>query len=580
MHKYFMRKYAMTEFGAKNLKKSIISHIFVNLSKMLPPMIGFLFLFQFLGAEWNFGTDVFGTGVELSLWQYCVIIAVMILVMFFIARWDYVRLYENVYNESARSRVEIANRLKKLPLSYFGRRDLSDLSATIMSDVELYETIFSHSVPQTYATVVSTTIISVLLMLGNWKLGLATIWVIPLAFVIFRLSNRAQSKVFGETLKNVRCVYDDVQEKMDLAQEIKSNNLEERSIRELNEKVDRLAASKIRTEFISSFAMGFSTIVLKFGLVSVAVIGANMLINGEISPLLYIAYLMISAGVYGPIESMIGMLGMIMIMDKVVERIREIQTIPVQEGKTEMNIRNYDIEFKDVHFGYEDYSVINGVSFTAKQGEVTALIGSSGSGKTTLTKLAARFWDIDKGQILLGGEDISKIDPEILLRNFAIVFQDVTLFNSSIKDNIKIGKKGATDEEVMRAAKIARCDAFYQQLPEGIDTVIGENGDRLSGGERQRISIARAILKDAPIILMDEATASLDVENESLIQEALSELIKDKTVIVIAHRMRTISGADKIVVLENGTIESMGTHEELVKTSPIYRKMLDQSASV
>lgn len=572
MHKYFMKKYAMTELGAKNLKKSIFSHIFVNLSKMLPPTIGFVFLFQFLGPELGLGT-----GVQLSLWQYCVVIVVMISVMFLIARWDYVRLYQNVYNESARSRVEIANRLKKLPLSYFGRRDLSDLSATIMSDVDLYETIFSHSVPQTYATAISTVIVSAFLLLGNWKLGLATIWVIPLAFAVFRLSNRAQSKAFKETADHVRRVYDDVQEKMDLVQEIKSNNLEEDSIRELNEKVDQLSASKIRTEFTASIAMGFSTIVLKLGLVSVAALGAGMLVNGEINHLMYIAFLMISTAIYGPIESLIGMLAMIMIMDKVVERIREIQTIPVQEGKTEMQIQDYDITFKDVHFGYEDHSVIQGVSFTAKQGEVTALIGSSGSGKTTLTKLAARFWDIDRGQILLGGEDISKVDPETLLKNFAIVFQDVILFNASIRDNIRIGKSGATDEEVLRAAQIARCDDFYRKLPEGIDTVIGENGERLSGGERQRISIARAILKDAPIILMDEATASLDVENESLIQEALSELTRDKTVIVIAHRIRTIRGADKIVVLDNGKIESSGTHEELVEASPIYRRMLEKS---
>lgn len=291
-----------------------------------------------------------------------------------------------------------------------------------------------------------------------------------------------------------------------------------------------------------------------------------MLISGEINILVYIAFLMITASIYLPIEGILSFMAMIVMLDSVVARIKEIKIMPIQEGKTEMNIQNYDIEFQDVHFGYDDYSVINGVSFTAKQGEVTALIGPSGSGKTTLTKLAARFWDINQGRILLGKEDISKVDPETLLKNFSIVFQEVALFNSSIKDNIKIGKKEATDEEIIQAAKVARCDEFIKRMPEGIDTVIGENGERLSGGERQRLSIARAILKDAPIILLDEATASLDVENESLIQEALSELIKNKTVIIIAHRMRTIRSADKIVLLNKGRIEAAGTDSELLKS--------------
>jgi ABC superfamily ATP binding cassette transporter, ABC/membrane protein len=286
---------------------------------------------------------------------------------------------------------------------------------------------------------------------------------------------------------------------------------------------------------------------------------------------------MLTASIYLTIEGIITFMSMIVILDAVVGRIKEIKTMPVQEGKKDIDIKNYDIEFKDVYFGYDDYSVINGVSFTAKQGEITALIGSSGSGKTTLTKLAARFWDIDKGKILIGGEDIGKIDPETLLKNFSIVFQDVTLFNSSIKDNIKIGKKDATDEEIIRAAKIARCYEFIDKMPDGIDTVIGENGQKLSGGERQRISIARAILKDAPIILLDEATASLDVENESLIQEALSELIKEKTAIVIAHRLRTIRNANKIVLLNAGKIEAIGTDEELCKSSEFYKAMLRKS---
>lgn len=562
----------MSDQGAKNLKKSIFSHTILNLTKMFPPIIGFMFLFQYLG-----GLEGIPAPAELTLTNYIVIIVVMLLVMFFVARWDYVRLYDNVYNESANSRIDIANRLKKLPLSYFGKRDVSDLSATMMNDLNLYESIFSHSVPQIYSTVISTIIISIMILAYNWQLGLAALWVVPVSLLTFFLSKKKQRKAVDALVESSRKVFDDLQEKIDQIQEIKSYNLEERLLDEFNNKVDNSTRSKVKAELSSGIAISLGGMLMKLGIVTVAIVGANMLIAGEINILVYIAYLILTASIYLPIEEILTFMAMIVALDGVVARIKEIKTMPVQEGKQEMNPKDYNIDFKDVVFGYEDYTVINGVSFTAKQGEVTALIGPSGSGKTTLTKLAARFWDIQQGKILLGGEDISLIDPETLLKNYAIVFQDVVLFNASIKDNIRIGKKGATDEEVSRVAKIARCDEFIDRMPEGLDTVIGENGERLSGGERQRISIARAILKDAPIILLDEATASLDVENESLIQEALSELIKRKTVIVIAHRMRTIRGADKIVLLNQGKIEAMGTDAELQMQSATYRKMLEKS---
>lgn len=562
----------MSDQGAKNLKKSIFSHTILNLNKMFPPIIGFMFLFQYLG-----GLEGVPAPAELTLTNYIVIIVAMLLVMFFVARWDYVRLYDNVYNESANSRIDIANRLKKLPLSYFGKRDVSDLSATMMNDLNLYESIFSHSVPQIYSTVISTIIISIMILAYNWQLGLAVLWVVPVSLLVFFLSKKKQRKAVDALVESSRKVFDDLQEKIDQIQEIKSYNLEERLLDEFNNKVDDSTRSKIKAELSSGIAVSLGGMLMKLGIVTVAIVGANMLIAGEINILVYIAYLILTASIYLPIEEILTFMAMIVALDGVVARIKEIKTMPVQEGKQEMNPKDYNIDFKDVVFGYEDYTVINGVSFTAKQGEVTALIGPSGSGKTTLTKLAARFWDIQQGKILLGGEDISLIDPETLLKNYAIVFQDVVLFNASIKDNIRIGKKGATDEEVSRVAKIARCDEFIDRMPEGLDTVIGENGERLSGGERQRISIARAILKDAPIILLDEATASLDVENESLIQEALSELIKRKTVIVIAHRMRTIRGADKIVLLNQGKIEAMGTDAELQMQSATYRKMLEKS---
>lgn len=562
----------MSEQGAKNLQKSIFSHTILNLTKMFPPIIGFVFLFQYLGS-----LEGIPAPVELTLVDYIVIILVMLLVMFFVARWDYVRLYDNVYNESANSRIDIANRLKKLPLSYFGKRDVSDLSATMMSDLNLYEQIFSHSVPHIYATSISTVIISVMILDYNWQLGLAALWVIPVSLLLFSLSKRKQRNDVNAYVKTSRDVLDDLQEQIDQIQEIKSYNLEERTLNEFYHKMDGNTRNKVRMELSAGIATALAGMLMKLGIVSVAIVGANMLIAGQINILVYIAYLILTASIYVPIEGILSFMAMIVTLDGVVARIKEIKTMPIQEGKQEMNPRDYSIDFKDVVFGYEDYTVINGVSFTAKQGEVTALIGASGSGKTTLTKLAARFWDIQQGKILLGGEDISQIDPETLLKNYAIVFQDVVLFNASIKDNIRIGKKGATDEEVTRVAKIARCDEFIDRMPDGIDTVIGENGERLSGGERQRISIARALLKDAPIILMDEATASLDVENESLIQEALSELIKEKTVIVIAHRMRTIRGADKIVLLHQGKIEAMGTDAELRVQSATYRKMLEKS---
>ena len=571
MVSYFIKRYAMSEKGAINLKKAIISHTFVNLTKLFAPMIAFMFLFQYIGIL---------KGIEsynFTLFHYLILIIVMMILMFLVARWDYVRLYTNVYNESANSRIDLAERLKKLPLSYFGKRDLADLAETMMNDMNLYETIFSHAVPHIYSTAISTGVIALMLIIYNPKLAFAALWVIPISLLIIFLSRKSQKKVVQNWIDDNRKVFDDLQEKIEQIEQIKSYNLEEQMLKDFFKKLNMSTKQKTKGEIVAGTLTGIATAILKLGIISVAVVGVNMLIAGEINILVYIAFLMMTTSVYLPIEGIITFMSMIVMLDAVVGRIKEIKTMPVQEGEQYMEITNYDIEFKDVYFGYDNYSVINGVSFIAKQGEITALIGSSGSGKTTVAKLAARFWDIDRGKILIGGKDISEVDPETLLKNFSIVFQDVILFNTSIKDNIKIGKKNATDEEITRAAKIARCYDFINKMPDGIDTIIGENGQRLSGGERQRISIARAILKDAPIILLDEATASLDVENESLIQEALSELIKEKTVIVIAHRLRTIRNADKIVLLNAGKIEAVGTDSELCKSSEFYKAMLEKA---
>ena len=571
MVSYFIKRYAMSEKGAINLKKAIISHTFVNLTKLFAPMIAFMFLFQYIGVL---------KGIEsynFTLFHYLILIIVMMILMFLVARWDYVRLYTNVYNESANSRIDLAERLKKLPLSYFGKRDLADLAETMMNDMNLYETIFSHAVPHIYSTAISTGVIALMLIIYNPKLAFAALWVIPISLLIIFLSRKSQKKVVQNWIDDNRKVFDDLQEKIEQIEQIKSYNLEEQMLKDFFKKLNMSTKQKTKGEIVAGTLTGIATAILKLGIISVAVVGVNMLIAGEINILVYIAFLMMTTSIYLPIEGIITFMSMIVMLDAVVGRIKEIKTMPIQEGKKNMEITNYDIEFKDVHFGYDNYSVINGISFIAKQGEITALIGSSGSGKTTVAKLTARFWDVDRGKILIGGKDISEVDPETLLKNFSIVFQDVILFNTSIKDNIKIGKKDATDEEITRAAKIARCDDFINKMPEGIDTIIGENGQRLSGGERQRISIARAILKDAPIILLDEATASLDVENESLIQEALSELIKEKTVIVIAHRLRTIRNADKIVLLNGGKIEAVGTDSELCKSSEFYKAMLEKA---
>ena len=571
MVSYFIKRYAMSEKGAINLKKAIISHTFVNLTKLFAPMIAFMFLFQYIGVL---------KGIEsynFTLFHYLILIIVMMILMFLVARWDYVRLYTNVYNESANSRIDLAERLKKLPLSYFGKRDLADLAETMMNDMNLYETIFSHAVPHIYSTAISTGVIALMLIIYNPKLAFAALWVIPISLLIIFLSRKSQKKVVQNWIDDNRKVFDDLQEKIEQIEQIKSYNLEEQMLKDFFKKLNMSTKQKTKGEIVAGTLTGIATAILKLGIISVAVVGVNMLIAGEINILVYIAFLMLTTSIYLPIEGIITFMSMIVMLDAVVGRIKEIKTMPIQEGKKNMEITNYDIEFKDVYFGYDNYSVINGVSFIAKQGEITALIGSSGSGKTTVAKLAARFWDIDRGKILIGGKDISEVDPETLLKNFSIIFQDVILFNTSIKDNIKIGKKDATDEEITRAAKIARCDDFINKMPNGIDTIIGENGQRLSGGERQRISIARAILKDAPIILLDEATASLDVENESLIQEALSELIKEKTVIVIAHRLRTIRNADKIVLLNAGKIEAVGTDSELCKSSEFYKAMLEKA---
>lgn len=570
MRKYFQNKFAMSEKGAKNLIVSIVWSSIMDISFMIPVIFGFQFLDGHLSALLNASSSP-GSSV-----LYYVIMAVAaLLVMFVIAYFQYDSTYTRIYEESARRRISLPETLRKLPLAFFGKKDVADLSATIMEDATQIEQLFSHAVPQIFAAAVTIVIMGVMMFIYNWQMSLAVFWVIPVALLVFYLSRKFQNRLHTKIYHIKRDISDNIQEGLDSVHEIKSYNREDDYANTLNTKLDNYEKFLIGNELMLGALINFAHVLLKLGLPSVILAGAYLLATGSVSIFAYLVFLVIAARVYNPIMEVLENLALLLYLNVRIKRMKEMDAMPRQEGKTEYHPKNYDIEFNNVDFSYvEGVQTLKNVSFTAKQGDVTALVGPSGGGKSTVAKLSARFWDIDKGVITLGGEDISRVDPETLLNYYSIVFQDVTLFNSSVMDNIRLGKKDATDEEVMRAARLAQCDEFVQKLPQGYDTLIGENGEKLSGGERQRISIARAMLKDAPIILLDEATASLDAENESKIQSALSELIKKKTVLIIAHRMRTVSGADKIVVIKNGEIAETGTPLELKEKQGIFSSML------
>lgn len=555
MIKYFQDKYAMSEKGAKDLRNSIFWTVLMDFSFMLPVMLSFKFLDEYMKLL----SGNSGNQVQNGMKYYIIMALVFFAIILVIAYFQYDATYTKIYEESAKRRISLAETLRKLPLSFFGKKDIADLSSTIMEDATQIEMLFSHAVPQIYAAGISVLIMGVMMFLYNWKLSLAVFWVVPVSFFVFYLSKKFQEKLHEELYVIKRGISDDMQESLDSIYEIKSYNRESSFSDRLNDKLDNYEKIMIKGELLIGVCVNLSYVFLKLGLPSVILAGALMLVSGEINVFMYLAFLVIASRIYNPIMDTMNNLAALIHLGVRINRMKEMDAMPRQEGEMEFTPEHYDIEFKNVHFSYkDDVKTLENVTFTAKQGEVTALVGPSGGGKSTIAKLSARFWDIDKGKITLGGKDISKIDPEVLLNNYSIVFQDVTLFNSSIIDNIRIGKKDASDEQVIKAAKLAQCDEFVSKLPQGYNTRIGENGERLSGGERQRISIARAILKDAPIILLDEATASLDVENETKIQKALSELVKNKTVLIIAHRMRTVLGADKIVVVKDGSIVEKG----------------------
>lgn len=570
MIKFFQNKYAMSEKGAKDLFHSIIWTAIMDISFMAPVILGFKFLDEYLHVLLNDSG-----GVASNVLYYVVISVVSFIIMFGIANFQYDSAYTKIYEESAKRRISLAETLRKLPLAFFGKKDIADLSSTIMEDATQIEQLFSHAVPQIYAAFLTVFIMGIMMFIYNWQMSLAVFWVVPVAALVFFMSIRYQRKSHTELYYVKRDISDKIQEEIDSAYEIKSYNREKAFSDSLNSKLDGYEKVLIKSELLIGALINFSYVILKLGLPSVILVGAHLLAKGSVDIFAYLVFLVVTARIYNPIMDTMNNLASLIYLGVRIGRMKEMDAMPRQEGKTDFYPQNYDIEFKNVDFSYQgDVQTLKNVSFTAKQGDVTALVGPSGGGKSTVAKLSARFWDIDRGVITLGGEDISKIDPETLLNSYSIVFQDVTLFNASVIENIRIGKKDAPDDEVIQAARLAQCDEFVRKLPQGYDTLIGENGERLSGGERQRISIARAMLKNAPIILLDEATASLDAENESKIQHALGELIKNKTVLIIAHRMRTVSGADKIVVIKDGIIAETGTPQELKEASGIFSSML------
>lgn len=565
MIKALQRRFALSRQGAVDLIKGCIACVVQDISFMMP--VGLLYMFVM---------DIMNEGVNGSrIALYAAGVLVCLCFIFVVTYFQYNATYLATYVESGVRRISLAEQLRKISLSFFGKKDLADLTNSIMGDCATLETAFSHYVPALAGSLISTTLIAVCLFVYDWRMALAAVWVLPVAFTITFFSGRIQEYFNRKSVAANVALESGVQECIESLQDLKANNAEEAYLKGLNQKIDYVEKRHIITELGTALFVVSSTLILKFGIATVALVGSVLLVQGEIEIPLFFLFLLVASRLYAPLEGALQNLAAVISTKTNIDRMNEILDQPIQTGNEQLTNRGYDIVFDHVGFAYQTgETVLEDVSFTAKQGEVTALVGPSGGGKTTVSRLAARFWDIGKGKITVGGMDIAQIEPETLLSLYSIVFQDVTLFNNTILENIRIGRKDATDEEVMQAARLANCEEFALKLPDGYNSMIGENGCELSGGERQRISIARAFLKNAPIILLDEATASLDVENETLIQTALSRLIKNKTVLVIAHRMRTVSGADKVVVLADGIVAEQGAPEELMRTGKIYPHMM------
>ena len=563
------KQYALSERGAKDLVKGCLACVLQNLSFMFPVGLLYTLVSELMAGGVTGGRAAFyGAG--------CAICVALILLTTYI---QYNATYFATYVESGVRRITLAERLRKIPLSFFGKKDLADLTSTIMADSTFLEQSFSHFIPELAGSILSTLLIAVSLFFYDWRMALAALWVMPVSFAIVGFSAKVQERLNQKAMDARMACADGIQECIEAVRDLKANNAEGDYLEGLKRKIRAVERRSNINEFgLAAFVVSAS-LILKLGIATVALAGSILLLQGTLDIMTFFLFLLVVSRLYDPLQGALQNLAAVISTRTNIARMNEILGHPIQQGESRLTNRGFDIVFDHVGFAYNTgETVLKDVSFTAKQGEVTALVGPSGGGKTTVSRLAARFWDPDQGRITVGGMDISQIEPETLLSLYSIVFQDVTLFDQTILENIRIGNKDATDEEVMAAARLANVDEFAQRLPDQWNSKIGENGCALSGGERQRISIARAFLKNAPIILLDEATASLDVENETLIQTALSRLIRDRTVLVIAHRMRTVAGADKIVVLDGGTVAEQGTPDSLAQQRGIYARMVRQQS--
>ena len=564
----FQRKYALTDQGVRNTKKGAFWTVIVNLIVMAG--IGILY---FMTAGFM---DTLTNGAPLPDAALPVILVILFVLLSFLTHLQqYKATYGLVYNEVKTTRLSLAERLRKLPLGYFGKRDLADLTETIMGDVNRMEHVWSHVLGYLYGSYISTALIAIVLIVYDWRLAIACLWGVPVAFGLLFGTRKFTANSAERTKKAAVRVSDGIQETLENVREIRATNQEERYLDELNKKIDAHERIMIKGELGTGVFVNAASVIMRLGVATTILTGAGLILSGRIEFMLLFMFLLVITRIYAPFDQSLALIAEMFVSQVSADRMTEIYETPVAEGAEVFAPKGHDIVFEHVDFAYDKKKVLRDVSFTAKEGEVTALVGPSGSGKSTCARLAARLWDVTGGAVKVGGVDISTVDPEVLLTDYSMVFQDVVLFDDTIMENIRLGKHGATDEEVLAAAKAANCDEFARRLPQGYDTPIGENGAKLSGGERQRISIARALLKDAPIVLLDEATASLDVENETKVQGALSRLLQGKTVLVIAHRMRTVEAADKIVVLSDGKVAEEGAPQELMEKGGLFRRMVE-----
>ena len=566
--KKFQRKYALTDQGVQNTKKGAFWTVIVNLVVMGGVSVLYLMMSGFM--------DTLTDGNPLPGAWLPMVLTVLFAVLSFVTHLQQYRAtYGLVYGEVKATRLRLAERLRKLPLGYFGKRDLADLTETLMGDVNRMEHVWSHVLGYLYGAYISTAVIAVCLLVYDWRLAIACLWGVPVAFALLFGSRRFASRAAERTKAAGIRVSDGIQEALENVREIRATNQEERYLAGLNRKIDEHERIMIRGELGTGVFVNAASVIMRLGVATTILVGAQSILSGRIDFMLLFLFLLVITRVYAPFDQSLALIAEMFVSQVSADRMNEIYETPIAEGAETFVPKGHDIVFDHVSFAYDQKDVLRDVSFTAKEGEVTALVGPSGSGKSTCARLAARLWDVTKGSIRVGGVDIATVDPEVLLRDYSMVFQDVVLFDDTVMENIRLGRRGASDEEVRAAAKAANCEEFVRRLPKGYDTPIGENGARLSGGERQRISIARALLKDAPIVLLDEATASLDVENETKVQEALSRLLAGKTVLVIAHRMRTVEAADKIVVLADGRVAEQGSPSELMAKRGLFRRMVE-----